>query len=157
MSGGPLSRRGVVRFIWAVDGVILDSLDALRELPAGWLCLGPPRLFAFELGKASGAGSYVPRPTKLVPLFLPTGAPRVEFRWPRLPALWASDGDPLELCDLLEEVGLPVWLLLVSGRGTVIQAIARRASLPADPLTRLLLPESLSALQVMRIQRIKID
>jgi len=142
VSGCPPSRRGVVRFIWAVDGVILDSVDALRELPAGWLCLGPPRFFAFELSRASGAGFFVPRLTTLVPLFLPIGVPRVEFRWPRLPAMWASDGDPLDLCKLLEEVGLPAWLLLVSGRGTVIQAIARQARLPADPLTRLLLPDT---------------
>ncbi|MCL6552293.1 MAG: hypothetical protein K6W08_04110, partial [Firmicutes bacterium] len=57
--------------------------------------------------------------------------------------LWACDGDPADLFDLLEKAGPPPWMLLASGEATAIQTVARRPSLSDHPLVRLLVPMDL--------------
>jgi hypothetical protein len=133
----------MLRVAWPRAGVLLDGPEAVRDLPVGWVRFGPPGLLVFASGAGAGAAAYAPARSPLVPLFLPAGEPCVELRWPHVPGgLWACDGDPACLFDLLEGAGPPAWMLLVSGEGTTIQAVARRASLPDHPLVHLLTPAS---------------
>jgi hypothetical protein len=140
-----------LRVAWPQAGVLLDGAEMVCELPVGWVRFGPPGLLVATTGAALSAAAYAPAKSPLVPLFLPAGHPRVELRWPHVPGgLWACDGDPADLFRLLDDAGLPTWMLLVSGEGTTIQAVARQPSLPDHPLVRLLAPTDMSSITLPR-------